>query len=329
MRPTTAKRSKIRDWLWPTATLAGRRLFQILKGAVFEWNEDKVPRMAAAIAFYAVFSLTPIVVIAFKLGEMTFGPDVALREILTQAAFLIGSEGADGIKLLIDNAQPRTASTTSTLIGLAAMIFAATGVFTELKDSLNTIWEVQPKPGLGLLEMVRYRFFAFAMVLVIWFLMLVSLVASAAMSALSEYASAYFVGAQLGEALLSLTLITLLFASIYRVLPDVSVAWRDVWFGALTTAIFFVVGKSLFGLYLGHSSIGVSYGAAGSLVIVILWTYYSCLILLFGAEITQVQARLRHARLVPNETAVHVTEHARAQQGIPRTEDIEQAVDDA
>jgi membrane protein len=303
---------------------AGRWMFAILKGAVFEWNEDKVPRMAAAIAFYAVFSLTPIVVIAFKLGEAAFGTEVALREILTQAAFLIGRDGADGIELLIENAQPQPASMTSTVVGLATMIFAATGVFTELKDSLNTIWEVQPKPGLGLLEMVRYRFFAFAMVLVIWFLMLVSLVASAAMSAISQHAPS-FLGFQAIESLVSLTLITLLFALIYRVLPDVLVAWRDVWFGALTTAVLFVVGKSLFGLYLGHSSIGTSYGAAGSLVIVILWTYYSCLILLFGGEITQVQARLRHARLVPNETAVHVTEHERCQQGIPRTEDIERA----
>jgi membrane protein len=301
-----------------------RWMLSILKGAVFEWHEDKVPRMAAAVAFYAVFSLTPIVVIAFKLGEAAFGTDVALREILTQAAFLIGREGADGIELLIENAQPHPASTTSTAIGLAAMIFAATGVFTELKDSLNTIWEIQPKPGLGLLEMVRYRFFAFAMVLVIWFLMLVSLVASAAMSAVSQHAPT-FLGFQAVESLVSLALITLLFALIYRVLPDVLVAWRDVWFGALTTAILFVVGKSLFGLYLGHSSIGTSYGAAGSLVIVILWTYYSCLILLFGAEITQVQAKRRHARLIPNETAVHVTEHDRSQQGIPRTEAIERA----
>ena len=302
----------------------GRRLFEILKGAVFEWNEDKVPRMAAAIAFYAVFSLTPIVVIAFKLAEAVFGTDIALREILTQAAFLIGSDGADGIQLLIENAQPQPASTTSTVVGLAAMIFAATGVFTELKDSLNTIWEVQPKPGLGLIEMVRYRFFAFAMVLVIWFLMLVSLVTSAAMSAVSKYALS-FLGFQFVESLVSLALITLLFALIYHVLPDVSVAWRDVWLGALTTAILFVVGKSLFGLYLGHSSIGTSYGAAGSLVIIILWTYYSCLILLLGAEMSQVQARLRHAEIVPNETALHVTEHDRAQQGIPRTEDIERA----
>lgn len=311
-----------------TATAAGRQAFQIFKGAIFEWNEDKVPRMAAAIAFYAVFSLTPIVVIAFKLAELTFGADVALREIVTQAAFLIGREGADGIKLLIENAQPRPTSVTATVIGLAAMFFAATGVFTELKDSLNTIWEVQPLPGLGLLEMVRDRFFAFAMVLVIWLLMLVSLVASAVMSPLGQYASSYLNGFQFVEFFFSLALISLLFALIYRVLPDVSVAWRDVWFGALVTATLFVGGKSLFGLYLGHSTIGTSYGAAGSLVIVILWTYYSCLILLFGAEMTQVQARLRHAVTVPNEKVVHVTEHARVQQGIPRTEDIERAAEE-
>ena len=214
------------------------------------------------------------------------------------------------------------------MIGLAAMIFAATGVFTELKDSLNTIWEVQPKPGLGLLEMVRYRFFAFAMVLVIWFLMLVSLVASAVVSALGQYASSYLVGLPIGgiAAVADIDYAALRADLSHSARCVRSLARRLV--RALTTAILFVVGKSLFGLYLGHSSIGTSYGAAGSLVIVILWTYYSCLILLFGAEITQVQARLRHARLVPNETAVHVTEHARAQQGIPRTEDIERAADE-
>src|SRR5688500_17335577 len=140
---------------------SGRQLGQILKGAFYEWTEDKVPRMAAAIAFYAVFSLTPIVVIAFKVAQWRFGHEVALREILGQAAFLIGKDGADAIKVLIDNAQPGDASTLATTFGLAMMIFASTGMFTELKDSLNTIWEVQPKPGLGLMQMVRDRFFAF------------------------------------------------------------------------------------------------------------------------------------------------------------------------
>jgi membrane protein len=300
-------------------------MFKVLKGAVYEWSEDKVPRMAAAIAFYAVFSLTPIMVIAVKLGEAAFGTDIALREILTQAAFLIGNDAAEGIELLIENAPPQPASTVSTVVGLAVMVFAATGVFTELKDSLNTIWEVQPKPGIGLLKMVRYRFFAFAMVLVIWFLMLVSPIASAAMSAVSKYAP----GFQVVESLVSLGLITLLFALIYRFLPDVSVAWRDVWIGAITTALLFVVGKSLFGFYLGHRTIGTSYGAAGSLVIVMLWTYYSCLILLFGAEMSQVQAKLRHAKQVPNGTADQVTECDSALQGIPRTADIQLGKKDA
>jgi membrane protein len=282
--------------------------------------------MAAAIAFYAVFSLTPIVVIAFKVAERTFGREAALREILAQAAFLIGNEGVAAVELLIQNAQPRAATPVDAVLGVGTMLFATTGVFAELKDALNTIWEVQAKPGLSLLQMIRDRFFAFAMVLIIWFLMLVSLVASAAMAAVTRIASPYVAGFQFVEAGLSFGLIAVLFALIYRVLPDVDVAWRDAWPGAIVAAGFFVVGKTLFGQYLGHSTLGASYGAAGSLVIVILWTYYSCLILLFGAEITQVQARLHHAPLVPYETAVHISEHERVQQGIPRTEDVERAV---
>jgi membrane protein len=302
-----------------------RHVWQIFSAAIYEWNEDKAPRMAAAVAFYTVFSLTPIVVIAYKIAERTFGAEVALREILGQAAFLIGKEGAAGIELLIENAPPNQTSTASTLLGLAVMVFASTGVFTELKDSLNTIWEIQPKPGLSLLALARDRLFAFAMVLVIWFLMLVSLVMSAALAALSQFAGSY-AGVQFAESVLSLLLTTVLFALIYRILPDVQVAWRDVWLGAAVTALLFTVGKALFGLYLGHSTIGVSYGAAGSLIVVILWTYYSCLILLFGAEMTQVHARLRHAEIVPSEKVVHVTEHDRVQQGIPRAEDIRHAV---
>jgi membrane protein len=305
--------------------LFGRQFAHVLRGALYEWNEDKVPRMAAAIAFYAVFSITPIVVIAYKIGERIFGSEAALQEILAQAAFLIGKEGASAAKLLIEHGQPRSATTLDAVLGIAMMLFAATGVFTELKDALNTIWEVQPKPGLGIVQMIRDRFFAFAMVLVIWFLMLISLVTSAAMAAVTRWAAAYWAGFQFVEAAVSLGFIAFLFALIYRVLPDVDVAWRDVWLGALVTAGLFVIGKSLFGFYLARSTLGASYGAAGSLVIVILWTYYSCLILLFGAEMTQVQARLHHAPLVPYDSAVHVEEHERVQQGIPRTKDIERA----
>jgi membrane protein len=302
-----------------------RHLWQIFHRAIYEWTEDKAPRMAAAVAFYTVFSLTPIVVIAYQVAEMTFGADVALREILGQAAFLIGQEGAAGIQLLIEHAPPHEGSILSTVLGVAVMVFAATGVFTELKDALNTIWEVQPKPGISVVVLARDRLFGFAMVLVIWFLMLVSLMMSAALSGLSRLVGTDVGVLQFIESVISLSLATVLFALIYRILPDVQVAWRDVWLGAAVTAFLFAVGKSLLGLYLGHSTLGSSYGAAGSLIIIILWSYCSCLILLFGAEMTQVHARLRHARLVPSETAVHVTEHDRVQQGIPRTKDIERA----
>jgi membrane protein len=199
-------------------------------------------------------------------------------------------------------------------------------VFTELKDALNTIWEVQPKPGISLIELARDRAFGFAMVLIIWFLMLVSLVMSAALAGLARVAGTHVGGLQLVESLVSLLLTMLLFALIYRLLPDVQVAWRDVWLAAATAAIAFAAGKHLFGIYLGHSTLGSSFGAAGSLIIIILWTYCSCLILLFGAEMTQVHAQQRHVPIVPSDKAVHVTEHERIQQGIPRKEDIERAV---
>jgi membrane protein len=256
---------------------------------------------------------------------MAFGTEVALREILGQAAILIGQEGANGIRLLIENAPPRKGNPLSTVLGLGVMVFAATGVFTELKDALNTIWEVQPKPGLSLLALAKDRLFAFAMVLVIWFLMLISLVMSAAISGWSRLITVDVGVLQFTEALTSLLLAFVLFALIYRVLPDVQVAWRDVWSGAAMTAMLFAVGKQLFGMYLGHSTLGSSFGAASSLIIVILWIYCSCLFLLFGAEMSQVHAKLRHATIVPSATAVHVTEHDRMQQGIPRSDAVELA----
>jgi membrane protein len=307
------------------AYLRGREFGRVIHCAVYEWYEDKAPRMAAAVAFYAVFSLTPIVVIAYQAAGMAFGTQVALREILGQAALLIGQQGADGIRLLIENAPPREGDLLSTALGLGIMVFAATGVFTELKDALNTIWEVQPKPGLSLLALVKDRVFAFAMVLVIWLLMLLSLIMSAAIGGASRLIPVEEGVLQFAEALISLLLTTVLFALIYRVLPDVHVAWRDVWSGAAVTATLFAAGKQLFGIYLGHSTIGSSYGAASSLIIIILWIYCSCLILLFGAEMSQVHAKLRHATIVPSPTAVHVTEHDRIQQGIPRTDEIERA----
>ena len=304
----------VASWLW-----------LVVRGAATEWTTDKVPRLAAAIAFYSLFSLAPIVIIAVAIAGAVFGPAAAHRELLDQAQYLVGPDGAEAIRLLIKHAPRREASALATLAGVATMLFAATGAFTELKDALDTIWEVQPKPGLGIVTLIKQRFLSFAMVLVIGFLMLVSLVITTCLAVLSETTSRLLPEAiffmQALHFVMALGLITLLFALIYKVLPDAKVAWRDVWLGAGITALLFSTGKSLFGLYLGHSSIGSSYGAAGSLVIVILWTYYSSLILLFGAEMTQVQARLRHVPREPRAMAIRVSEQERAQQGIPHEPD--------
>lgn len=297
--------------------LRGKDVWAVFRGAFVEWNQDKVPRMAAAIAFYTLFSLTPIVIISVAIGGFFFGSEVALNEVVRQVSFLVGPAGGDAIDILVKNAPDQQASVLAVLFGVFTMLFAATGAFAELKDSMNTIWEVQPVPGLGLRAMVKDRFVSFAMVLVIGFLLLTSLVTSAVLQSLAERIAGGFAFLEVGNALLSLVMITVLFALIYKVLPDALVAWKDVWMGALVAAALFTLGKSLFGLYLGHSSIGSSYGAAGSLVIVVLWTYYSALILLFGAEMTQVHARLRGVRIVPTESAVRVSEHDRVQQGLP------------
>jgi len=312
--------------------MSHRDLWPIFRGALFEWTEDKVPRMAAALAFYTLFSLAPVVIISLAIADLFYTREEALLGILQQAQFLIGDDGIAAVRLLIENAPSRERTTPAMLVGLATMFFAATGAFAELQDSLDTIWEVQPKPGLGLMDMARDRVLSFAMVLVIGFLLLVSLIISAALTSLSNSLLPLMAGqVYLLHALhfvISFSVITLLFALIFRVLPDAKVAWQDVWLGAAVTSLLFAVGKGLFGMYLGHSTIGSSYGAAGSLVIVILWTYYSSLILLFGAEITQVQARLRGEKIVPTPVAVHVTEHARIQQGMPHAEDLELSLED-
>jgi len=310
-----------------------RNLKDIYQGAVFEWNEDKVPRMAAALAFYTVFSLAPVVIITVTVAGLVFGRDAALREVFRQAAMLIGPDGVAAIQLLVTHAPAHPASPLATIVGVATMIFAATGAFAELKDSLNSIWEVRPRPGLGLWAMARDRFLSFALILVMGFFMAVSLMMSATLSTLNDilaqYAPAESHLLAWGHQATSFLLFGLLFALIYKVLPEVHVPWHCVWLGAATTTVLSVIGKWLFGAYLGHTTIGAGYGAAGSLVIVVLWTYYSTLILLFGAELTQVQAKREGLRVMPTEKAVHISEHARVQEGMPHQEVVDAAIGQA
>jgi len=216
----------------------------------------------------------------------------------------------------------------ASIIGVATLLFAASGVFGELQDSLNTIWEVQPRPNQGIMATIKQRFFSFAMVLGVGFLLLVSLAISAALGALGSMVG----GDQADQSLVwkainfavSFGVTTLLFALIYKYLPDAKIQWRDVWIGALVTALLFTLGKAALGWYLGRPGTTSTYGAAGSFVALLLWVYYSAQILFFGAEFTQVYAKAYGSQIAPADNAVPVTEETRAQQGIPRSEPLEQ-----
>jgi membrane protein len=247
------------------------------------------------------------------------GPS-AEQHIIAQIQELIGAQGATAIAALIQNARGETLGAAGTALALGSLIFGLWGVFGELQDGLNSIWGVTPKPGRRVIDIVKERFWSFAMVVGTGFLLLVSLVVSAWLAAVGSYLGyllpAPAVALETVNFIISLAVITGSFALIFKLLPDVHVAWRDVWLGAALTSLFFTLGKFIIGLYLGKSAVASAYGAAGSLVIVVVWVYYSAQILLFGAEFTKVWTRRRGGGRYPKKTAVPVTEEARAEQGL-------------
>jgi membrane protein len=262
-----------------------RRVFELFKKTWTEFAADKAQRLAAALAYYTLFSIAPLLLIAIAIAGLVFGRSQAQAQIIAQLHTLMGPAGSKAIEeMLVSAAKPKT-GTLAIVIGFATLLFGAAGVFGQLKDAMNTIWNVPEKKSGGIMAMVKERFLSFAMVLGVGFLLLVSLVIDAALSALD---SALWQPIQL---LVSFAVVTVLFAMIFRFLPDVRVEWRDVWFGASFTSLLFVLGKFALGLYLGKSAIGSSYGAAGSLVVLLVWIFWSANILFFGAEFTQVYAR--------------------------------------
>jgi membrane protein len=304
-------------------------IVELLKETFREWQEDKASRLAAALAYYTAFSIAPLIIIAIAIAAVVFGEEAARGGIDDQLRGLIGQQGAEAVQDMINNANKPAEGTIATIISVVFLLFGASGVFGQLQDSLNTIWEVAPKPGRGVMGFIKDRFLSFTMVLGIGFLLLVSLVLSAILAGLSNFLGDMLPGLSflwgILNFLISFGVITLLFALIYRVLPDAKIAWGDVWFGATITALLFTIGKSLIGLYLGNSSVGSTYGAAGSFVVLLLWVNYSAQILFFGAEFTQVYANKYGSRIVPTENAVRLTEEDRVQQGIPRTRNLEAA----
>jgi membrane protein len=289
-----------------------RVVFDVLKQSFSDWQDDKAPRLAAALAFYAALSIAPILIIAIAVAGLAFGQDAARGEIFREAQGLVGADSAKTIESMVEGAaRPRT-GVWATVLSIGLLLFGASGVFGELQGSLNQIWEVEPKPGRGILQTLRQRFLSLAMVLVVGFLLLVSLIASSVLAALGKWLEGSLPGApvvwQLVSFVVSFGLATVLFALIFKVLPDVKISWNDVWIGAAATALLFSIGKTLLGLYLGRSSVASTYGAAGSVVVMLLWVYYSAQILFFGAELTQIYARKFGSRIVPAEHAQAVPE---------------------
>jgi len=272
---------------------------ELAKQTFSEWNEDKAPQLAAALAYYTIFSIAPLLIIVIGIAGLVFGQEAVRGQIVGQIQGMVGQQGAELIQTMIQNASRPAAGVLATIIGFVTLLAGAAGVFSQMKSTLNQIWDVPPKQGpggiKGILAAIKQQFISFTMVLGVGFLLLVSLVLSAGLQAAGKFLGDRFgISSGIWEIVnfvVSFGVITLLFAAIYKVLPDLKIAWRDVWIGAAVTALLFTIGKWLIGLYLGHSSTASSYGAAGSLVILLLWIYYSAQILFLGAEFTQVYAR--------------------------------------
>jgi membrane protein len=270
--------------------------WQFGKEAFTIWRESNVPRLGAALAYYSVFAIAPLFLLTLAITGIWFGQDAARRELFGQLQGLVGADGGKAIQAVVTAAsnKPRTGIWAA---GVAAVTLAvaATGVFVELQDALNTIWQVKKSPGGGgLRRFIKARLISFAMITGIGFLLIISLILSASLSALGTYVNGFWPERHLllatANFIVSLGVISVLFAMILKVLPDVRLAWKDVWVGGFLTAMLFNSGKFLLGFYLGRSTVASAYGAAGSLVIILLWVYYSAQILFIGAVFTRVYA---------------------------------------
>lgn len=266
----------------------------ILRQTAAAWNAHEVPRLGAALAFYTILSLAPLLIFVTAVAALLFDRSDAQRKILHELNNTIGSQGAAVVRTMFEQARNPSASTTASVLGLATLLFGASGVFVELRAALNLIWDVKPPSESSYLTILKERFFSFGLVLGIGFLLLVALVFSAALSALAQFSDGLLPIPEpilaVFNFLISFTGITGLFAAIFKFVPQTQVSWRNVGLGAAATALLFTLGKSLIGLYLAKAAVGSAYGAAGSLIVIIVWVYYSAQIFFFGAEFTHVLA---------------------------------------
>ncbi len=298
-------------------------LFSLLKETYTEWNDDEPFRLSAAMSYYAIFSLPGLLLIVVTTAGYFLGEEAVQGELSNQINGMIGSDAAKSVEGMLTTIHQNQSSGWATIIGVITIVFGATGVFYQLQQSLNEIWEVKTKKDEGIRKIVVDRVTSFGVILIVGFLLLISLVLTAALSLLSNILQRHLPDFliyvfYLLEFLLSFGIITLLFAAIYKVLPDVKIGWKTVWIGAVVTAALFVLGKFALGFYFGKSDPGSAYGAAGSLILILLWVSYSCLILFFGAEFTKVYARRYGHNIEPSShaerTASFVLRHQEGQQ---------------
>ncbi len=279
-----------------------------LRQTFTSWLDHDGPRLAASLSLYSLLSLAPLVILSLAIASLAFGRTAAQSAVLHEVRNVMGVDGARTVQTVIEHGKAPKAGGTASAIGLAILLFGASSVFSELQSGLNKVWNAQVPKGSGLWNLVKSRLFSFALVFGFGFLLLVSLLFSAALAAFGHYLSDRLslpreLLAAI-DALISFAGIFALIGLILRYVPDVRLRWRDVWQGALATALLFTVGKALLGLYLGRAAVGSAYGAAGSLIVVILWVYYFAMIFYFGAEFTRVRAP--HARLRPQRPADNV-----------------------
>ncbi len=287
-----------------------RAIGSLLRQTLSDWLDDDASRLAAALAFYTALSLAPLLVIVISIAGLAFGDEAARGQIVGQIDGLVGPDGAAAVQTILASARDPASGVVATIVGVVVLLVGASGVFGELQGALNVIFEVKPRPGRGVLGFVKDRFFSFTMVIGVGFLLLVSLVIGAAITAvgsrLGGVPDAWPILWQALHLIVSLVVATGLFALIFKIIPDVQIGWRDVVPGAIATAVLFTLGRYLIGLYLGHGAVSSSYGAAGSLVAMLVWVYYSAQILFFGAELTQAYATRRGATLAPTADAVAI-----------------------
>lgn len=285
---------------------------KLLNLTVQEWLQDKAPQLGAALAYYTVFSLAPLILVLLAIVGVIFrhDPAGAWSKLTEQMSYFLDKSALEVVQNIAQKASQPGKSTLATIIGIALALFGASGVFGQLQDALNTVWGVKAKPGLGLSGFLRTRFLSFAMVAGVCFLLLVSLAIEALLKGFSHYIHSVMPGgltiAVSVYLIFDFAVITTLFAMIFKILPDVKTRWRDMWIGAVMTAIFFLIGKWALGLYLGSDTAASAYGAAGSLITLLLWVYYSSQILLFGAEFTQVYASEFGSSIEPDNYAIRI-----------------------